>query len=786
MSVFNLFEVSGERNFIIFGAQITNAMKKIVALFTAIFLSLSMFAADLVLIYTSNYENTCELFADESITVHYYTDDFVIASAQKVSMNGAVVLSENAFEDPDMHYFLLWLDPERQPANYIQEVETHANILCHTREFLVVSANLEEVVNLYPAIHGGMVAVTPRAAQLAEYELERGTLSYRADIETMLGEVDEDSLQAKVQHLENYGTRNAYSPEAVLAQNWIFDKFASYGLDVELHDFSMPGGAASDNVVATLTGSKYPDEYVVLGAHYDSYSYSGSAPGADDNATGTAGILEAARIMSQYTFDRSIIFATWGGEEYGLYGSEAWASEAADNGMNILGYFNMDMAGYLAPGQEIHTDIIAPPSANELRQFYKDVCAIYLPDFQVDDGALSGGDSDHTSFNQNGYMGIFPFEDSQNYSPYIHTSNDIIGPSVNNFEQHATFTKAIIANVSTMADRLPAPSELVATAGDAEVLLSWSGIDSVDHYNIYRDNDTAPYDSAYTTDYIDTNVVNGTTYEYFITAVFADTGEESDPSNEVTATPMPPIALPFFEDYETGAPYWTFESDWGLYDGIYHSVSHSLTESPNGEYYPNMNASATLRALDLTGAISAELSFWVRYRIENNYDFMHLEISTDGSNWDLMESYTGNQYNWAQESFSLDDYIDESSVLIRFRFESDSYVEDQGMFIDDLEVILGGVGIADDLNPSAIAGLKIRPNPAYGNATVNFNLDSEGEVSISLINILGKTVKEIANQYYIDGGHRLDFNVSELPQGTYLLLMTFKGERAIKRLMIQD
>ena len=161
--------------------------------------------------------------------------------------------------------------------------------------------------------------------------------------------------------------------------------------------------------------------------------------------------------MSQYQFDRTIIFATWSGEEYGLYGSEAWANEAADNGMNILGYFNIDMAGYLMEGTEIHTDIIAPSSADELRQFYKDVCAIYLPDFQIFDGALSGGDSDHTSFNNDGYQGIFPFEDSQNYSPYIHTPNDIIGLSVNNFEQHATFVKAVIANVVTMSDELPCP-----------------------------------------------------------------------------------------------------------------------------------------------------------------------------------------------------------------------------------------------------------------------------------------------------------------------------------------
>ena len=88
----------------------------------------------------------------------------------------------------------------------------------------------------------------------------------------MIAQVNADSLQSFVQHLQDFGTRNAYKTGSIQAQNWILGKFQSYGLDVALHDFYMPGGPASDNVIATLTGTKYPDEYVVLGAHYDSYT----------------------------------------------------------------------------------------------------------------------------------------------------------------------------------------------------------------------------------------------------------------------------------------------------------------------------------------------------------------------------------------------------------------------------------------------------------------------------------------------------------------------------------
>ena len=68
-------------------------------------------------------------------------------------------------------------------------------------------------------------------------------------------------------------------------------------------------------------------------------------------------------------------------------------------------------------------------------------------------------------------------------------------------------------------------------------------------------------------------------------------GEESGPSNPVTVIPMPPISLPFFDDFETGAPYWIMEDTWGLQNGTYHSSAYALTESPSGDYAANMDAS---------------------------------------------------------------------------------------------------------------------------------------------------------------------------------------------------
>jgi Zn-dependent M28 family amino/carboxypeptidase len=147
-------------------------------------------------------------------------------------------------------------------------------------------------------------------------------------------------------------------------------------------------------VIATLTGQVFPDEYVVLGGHYDSWSSSFRSPGADDNASGTSGVLEVARILSKYKFKRSIIFCAFSAEEYGLAGSDAFVGRCQSQGMNLLGYINMDMIGYHEAGTTLHSDMLNPPGAQSLADFYIDVAAIYLPDFIIEEGAPDGGDSD--------------------------------------------------------------------------------------------------------------------------------------------------------------------------------------------------------------------------------------------------------------------------------------------------------------------------------------------------------------------------------------------------------
>jgi len=102
------------------------------------------------------------------------------------------------------------------------------------------------------------------------------------------------------------------------------------------------------NVIGQRTGTVNPNDVYVIGAHLDDMPTGATAPGADDNASGSVATLIAADILSQYQWGCTLRFAFWTGEEQGLLGSSVYAARSKTNGETIKGYLNLDMVGYNA------------------------------------------------------------------------------------------------------------------------------------------------------------------------------------------------------------------------------------------------------------------------------------------------------------------------------------------------------------------------------------------------------------------------------------------------------
>lgn len=280
------------------------------------------------------------------------------------------------------------------------------------------------------------------------------------EIRTLIDSVSVDSIKANIEHLCSYHNRRYDSRFIWEVQDWLISRYQAFGVDtVMLHDFPVPDSdiETADNILAVQWGTKTPNEYVICGAHYDSWNPDGTdpdtirSPGADDNASGVAGILETARLLSNYTFDRTIIYANWCAEEIGLVGSAAYAQDMAAQNMDIVGYFNLDMTGYLEEGTDIHVHLLYTTQDSLIANYVFNFSHVYFPEMLIKQNWLAWGDSDYSSFNRNGYPAVHPFEDVYASSPYIHTRQDILGLSVNNLEQSKRFTELNLGLVATLA-----------------------------------------------------------------------------------------------------------------------------------------------------------------------------------------------------------------------------------------------------------------------------------------------------------------------------------------------
>jgi hypothetical protein len=312
---------------------------------------------------------------------------------------------------------------------------------------------------------------------------------------TLVNALSQQQLTSYVQTLEGFGTRNTFSVTDQdgrgigAARRWIFSEFERVGggrLQVEFQDYGLNFEGRSNvqrNVIATLPGTSDHPGVVVLMANYDTRAIdlldgSSRSPGADDNGSGIAALLEIARLLSSRSWNQTIVFAALTAEEQGTFGSRHFVEDALFNGLTIDAAINNDMIGGRAGiPQSVRLYADGPDTANnrQLARYIEYIGGLYLPTFPINTiNALDREDrwGDHREFVQAGIAAVRLIESQEDLSIQnsVRDTWDLI--------DYAYYSKVVQLNLATLCNVIGAPPPppvpaIVEMADPGSYLLNW-------------------------------------------------------------------------------------------------------------------------------------------------------------------------------------------------------------------------------------------------------------------------------------------------------------------------
>lgn len=303
-------------------------------------------------------------------------------------------------------------------------------------------------------------------------------------LDSLIMKISGDSIWNNIDTITTF-ERYTPNPQAIESADFLENFLNSFNYDVvETQTYT---SGYTPNIYALKTGKVYPDEYLVICAHYDSYKT--GADGADDNGSGVGALMEIAKVFDQYDFDRSIFLAFFSGEELGLYGSEFFADSAVNNNLNILSVINLDVIGYLHPGSPFDFDCSYNSASYNLYNDFKGMVNEYIPQVSIVDATskLYWQSSDHRSFWDNGIEGLFLAGELDPYSSYFnnswHSSGDKLGTSANSKELMEAITRSTALYVASEAE-LNIEHVQIADINSIKSLKSKLGIVSTSQNNL--------------------------------------------------------------------------------------------------------------------------------------------------------------------------------------------------------------------------------------------------------------------------------------------------------------
>ncbi|MCB0342243.1 MAG: M28 family peptidase [Pseudobdellovibrionaceae bacterium] len=288
------------------------------------------------------------------------------------------------------------------------------------------------------------------------------TLDYSADVAEAVSQVDFTKIKETVEWLSSFETRYHLSS----TPNRHIDPFVQrlnqmvqgldFNVDVERISHS---STRQDSIRVRIPGLQRSQEIIVLGGHLDSInqSWGDLAPGADDNASGSADLVEALRvILAHGPLDRTIEFFWYAGEETGLVGSGEIAREYNATNKDVVAVLQLDMTMVAGEGRFTMSSM-TDYTSSWLREYFGELNRHYIK-ARVLEGRCGYGCSDHVSWYRQGYPTLLPFEASlQTFNRKIHSVRDIVD-SDSDFQHAAMFAKIAVAlglQLGNSTDRQP-------------------------------------------------------------------------------------------------------------------------------------------------------------------------------------------------------------------------------------------------------------------------------------------------------------------------------------------
>jgi Peptidase family M28 len=339
-------------------------------------------------------------------------------------------------------------------------------------------------------------------------------------IQEIMDKISEAHIKATLEKLESFGTRNTMSNQddpvrgVGAARQWIFNEFKSYSprLQVRFEKFRVKKQGQRIfkdvdlyNVIAVLPGTRMPETQIFVSGHYDSLNLGNRPPGAAatapagpgtdaaaggglnatanmtledfekaadlpapgvcDDGSGTAAVMELARTMSPYEFDKTLVFVAFAGEEQGLIGSSLQAVKAKKESQEIEAVLNNDIIGTEVAGNgrtgngsvSVYSDETMDSISQQLSRYVRETGERYMPSMKVDTifmGDRLGRGGDHTPFQWEGFAAVRFSTPNEIYANQHHATDTLANMSVP-FTARVAKVNAVVAASLALAPKPP-------------------------------------------------------------------------------------------------------------------------------------------------------------------------------------------------------------------------------------------------------------------------------------------------------------------------------------------